>query len=230
MKHASPLITLMLGAVLGAALLMADVGLTSAVRDSAATSATAPVPIPVAQTSAPTRAVAPTASSAAASVDAVPLPAKAVYAGRVNGGGSLSILVSGHTVVAYDCSGHVEAWLWGAADGARVTLHDRTGDLLTATGVAGGVTGVMTVKGRTRTFTLSVAHRPSGLYRATATVRGATVVAGWVVLPDGSQVGAWSTDGRDVTPAPVLDLTTGRATIAGSVLTATAVDAATATF
>ena len=66
--------------------------------------------------------------------------------------------------------------------------------------------------------------KPSGLWKATAKVRGATVKAGWVVLADGNQVGMYTTDGAGGTAAPRLDAATGRATIGGAVLTAVAAD------
>ena len=61
--------------------------------------------------------------------------------------------------------------------------------------------------------------KPSGLYRATATVRNAKVVGGWIVLPDGSQVGVVTVD--DVPqPAPAIDPGTGAVTVDGAALTA----------
>jgi serine/threonine-protein kinase len=111
-----------------------------------------------------------------------------------------------------------------------VALKNRSGDRLTGTRDGGLITGSLTVQGHSWTFSLPSVAKPSGLYRATAKVRGATVVAGWVVLPDGTQVGAWSRDGRDVAPAPAVDLATGQVIVDGAALTATPPDPAATTF
>jgi hypothetical protein len=55
---------------------------------------------------------------------------------------------------------------------------------------------------------------PSGLYRATSTVRGARLVGGWIVLPSGDQVGLLNL-GRTPRPAPVLDPAAEAVTVDG---------------
>ena len=53
-------------------------------------------------------------------------------------------------------------------------------------------------------FTAAKAVKPSGLYRATAEVRGAKIDGGWIVLPDGRQVGILNRDGKPAA-APRID-------------------------
>jgi hypothetical protein len=64
--------------------------------------------------------------------------------------------------------------------------------------------------------------KPSGLYRATADVRGATIKVGWIVLPDGTQVGSLESNpdaaAPSATAAPPLDVTAGTAQDANTVL------------
>jgi serine/threonine-protein kinase len=137
------------------------------------------------------------------------------YAGKVNGGGSLAIVIKGETVVAYLCDGKNEAWLWGTAKGTAVSAKNKDGDTLTGTRGGGKIVGSITVNGKTWTFTTPSVKKPSGLYKATAKIRGAQVDGGWVVLGDGTQVGLLRRDG--VTgPAPEIDTTTGQVTIDGT--------------
>jgi serine/threonine-protein kinase len=73
------------------------------------------------------------------------------------------------------------------------------------------------------TFTAPAVTKPSGLYRATAEVRGAKVVGGWIVLSDGYQVGVVTSDDVAST-APPIDPVTGQATVNGTTITAAYVD------
>jgi len=61
--------------------------------------------------------------------------------------------------------------------------------------------------------------RPPGLYRATATVRGAKIDGGWIVLPGGKQVGVVERDGTP-SAAPEIDPETGAVTIDGQKIVA----------
>jgi serine/threonine-protein kinase len=74
-------------------------------------------------------------------------------------------------------------------------------------------------------------HKPSGLYRAIAIVRGAKIKAGWIVLPDGSQVGSLEPNTNAAAPsatrAPMLDVTTGTAHDGNTVLVATPISGVT---
>jgi serine/threonine-protein kinase len=71
---------------------------------------------------------------------------------------------------------------------------------------------------------VAAAKKPSGLYRSTSRVRGATIDAGWIVLADGTQVGSFTTDDGDPQGAPKLNTADGTAIINGSTVTATAID------
>jgi hypothetical protein len=75
------------------------------------------------------------------------------------------------------------------------------------------------------TFSAPAVHKPSGLYRSIAIVRGAKIKAGWIVLPDGTQVGSLEPNPDAAAPsaarAPMLDVTTGTAHDGNTVLVAT---------
>jgi hypothetical protein len=160
-------------------------------------------------------------------------PTKATYAGRVGGGGgSVAVSIHGSQVIAYVCNGStVEAWLKGTANGGRLTMTGKNRARLTAKYSAGKVTGDVVAHGTDYSFAVPIVNKPSGLYRATAVVRGATVKAGWIVLPDGTQVGAFEDDSNAPAPsaveAPVLNVTTGTARAGNLILYATSVDGVT---
>ena len=147
------------------------------------------------------------------------------YAGRVKGGGPLlAISVRDGVAVAYLCDGKLEAWFKGTAKAGRLTLSGKKGGALTGTFNAGRARGSVTVGQRQWQFHTPTVKKPSGLWKATAEVRGAKVEAGWVVLADGSQVGFFTRDGGAGAAAPRLDTTGGRATIDGRAMTAVAAD------
>ncbi|HEY6794685.1 MAG TPA: hypothetical protein VI248_08380 [Kineosporiaceae bacterium] len=236
MKPKGPLVTLAAGAVLAAGLLIANFSFSTAQQGASSASVAASSPSSTPSSSTPSSSMpsssmpsssipSPVATTSAAvpAADAVPM----TYAGRVTGGGSLSVVAKGTGAVAYLCDGLHEAWLWGPASADTLNLRNAKGDTLAASRGGGKLTGSLTVHGRTWTVALRTVKKPSGLYRATATVRGASVVAGWVVLPDGSQVGAWTTDDGAVTPAPPIELGSGAVTVDGQRMTATPLDPAT---
>jgi hypothetical protein len=126
--------------------------------------------------------------------------------------------VKGGRAAAYVCDGRsVEAWLTGTLTGGRLALRSKAGDQLAGTLAAEGVTGTVTVRGRQLSFTIDKAEPPAGLYRA----RTARNTIGWIVLPDGSQVGI-DNDGTPA-PAPPLDPASSTATVGGTAVTATSV-------
>ncbi|MDF5755478.1 hypothetical protein [Spongiactinospora sp. TRM90649] len=131
-------------------------------------------------------------------------PARADYAGRVKGnGGLIAVSVRGGKVIAYFCDGKAEAWFTGRAGDGEVTLKG-FGEATVSTRLGDGkASGELAIGGKTWDFTAPVAKKPSGLYRASAIVRGARVKAGWIVLADGTQTGAARLDDRPV-EAPVL--------------------------
>lgn len=201
----TPLFTLLGGVALAGVLLVLSM-------NAAASDPAQPAAAPVAQPS-PT----PSATPPPPVVEKV----NATWAGEVEGG-SATIAISVHegVAIAYLCDGKkTEAWLQGTAADGRLRLTGRKGANLTGTFGGGRATGVVAAGGREWKFTASAVSKPSGLYRATADVRGAKVVGGWIVLPDGSQVGVLTTDGVPA-PAPSLDAASGTVTVDGVVVTA----------
>ncbi|MGP3959645.1 hypothetical protein ACTWPT_26910 [Nonomuraea sp. 3N208] len=133
----------------------------------------------------------PTSSSSAA-----PVVVRADYATRVRGTrGLLAISVRGAKAIAYFCDGRTEAWFQGMANGGILTLDGFGGATVSAEIADGRAIGELSIGEERWDFTASPVRKPSGLYRATAQVRGAKLVAGWIYLPDGSRVGAVTLDG-----------------------------------
>ena len=222
MRLSGPLLTLLVGLVLGVGLLVlsanaanrSDEPAAAEVTASASPTASATETVPPAQTEPP-----PSAAPAPA-----PEP-PATYAGRVDGGAAtVAIAMNGGVAVAYVCDGRqIEAWLQGPASGGTMALIGAGEANLTGTYGNGVSAGSVAAGGKQWTFTAPVAQEPAGLYRATATVAGARVVGGWIVLPDGSQVGVMTEDGRRA-PAPPLDVATGQANVAGTPIAAERMD------
>jgi hypothetical protein len=148
-------------------------------------------------------------------------PAKlpAVFAGRTNEReASLAIATKGERAAAYVCDGRsLEAWLVGTYRNGQLVLRSKTGERLTAAVTGNTATGTFTLSGRTLRFAVAKAGPPAGLYRA----RNSTSTIGWIVLPDGKQVGV-DNDGTPA-PAPPLDTTTRAASVNGVPVTARAI-------
>jgi hypothetical protein len=212
MRYRGLLATLVAGSAV-AAVLVACGYHAGPVEQPTSTASTRPAP-PVSQSVPPTSPAAPPTSAS-------PRPAalNGTWAGRINGSRTvLAIAVTNGIAIAYLCDGRtIEAWLRGAAGGRLLGLTAvKGGGRLTGTLQGGRLRGTVTEETRDRSFDLAPVHAPSGLYRASATVRGAAVVAGWIVLPpDGRrQVGLATVAGRQVRPS-ALDLATRTATVAG---------------
>jgi hypothetical protein len=223
MKSKTPLITLLTGAALGAVLLVASMLATPQAPASPAAAAT-PAPASTAATQpSPTATVTATAN----------VPAKANYAGEVNGGGaSVAISVHGSQAIAYVCNGSViEAWLKGTAAGGHLTMTGKGHARLSAAYHFKKAAGHVIAHGIRYTFSAPAVHKPSGLYRSIAVVRGAKIKAGWIVLPDGTQVGSLERNADAAAPsatqAPMLDVTTGTAHDGSTVLVATPISGVT---
>jgi hypothetical protein len=166
-----------------------------------------------------------TATPAASGTSAPPSAAApdVTYAGSAGGGSSLAIATKNGLAIAYLCDGkRLEAWLHGTAAGGKLSLTSKqaslTGTYDTAAKTATAA-GSVTVAGKTWKFTIRAVAAPSGLYRATATVRNAQLVGGWIVLADGRQVGIVSIDGVPA-GAPPLDITARTATVEGAPVSA----------
>ena len=224
MKIKTPYITLLTGAALGVVLLVASMLATPKAPASPVAAAT-PAPASTAQPSpaSPT----PTATAVAN------VPVRANYAGEMNGGGaSVAISIHHGQAIAYVCNGSViEAWLKGTATGGHLTMTGKGHARLGATYRTKRAVGHVTAHGIRYTFSAPAVHKPSGLYRAIAIVRGAKIKAGWIVLPDGTQVGSLEPHADAATPsanrAPMLDVATGTAQDGDTVLVATPISGLT---
>jgi serine/threonine-protein kinase len=160
-------------------------------------------------------------------------PVKATYAGRVGGGGgSVAVSIHDGQAIAYVCNGStVEAWFKGTAVNGVLIMTGKNNSRFSAIYDFGKVTGDVLAHGTDYSFSLPVVNKPSGLYRATAVVRGAMIKAGWIVLSDGTQVGSVEPVANSPAPsafkAPELDVATGTARDGNIVLHAVAVDGVT---
>ncbi|MDI6104795.1 protein kinase [Actinoplanes sp. NEAU-A12] len=202
-----PLITLTAG--LATALVLLGLSMNATGNDPARRAETAAAPPPVVN------------SPTALATTATPGPERAAYAGRVNGNdAAISIAVRGDRAISYLCDGtRLEEWLRGTASGGRLDLTGRNDSRLQATYDDDATVGSVSVSGRRLTFDIAQAKPPSGLYRATAKIRNARIVGGWILLRDGSQVGIVTNNGVPA-PAPRLDPSTGTATVDGMLVTA----------
>jgi hypothetical protein len=226
MKIKTPYLTLLVGAALGAVLLVASMLATPQAPASPIAAAT---PAPASSATAQPSPASPTPTATATAN----VPARANYAGEVNGGGaSVAISIHHGQAIAYVCNGSViEAWLKGTAANGHLAMTGKGHARLSATYRTKRAVGHVIAHGVRYTFSAPAVHKPSGLYRAIAIVRGAKIKAGWIVLPDGSQVGSLepNTDAAapSATRAPMLDVTTGTAHDGNTVLVATPISGVT---
>ena len=219
MKRPGPLLTLLAGLVLG--LFMLTLNATSGTKtasssysEASPSVSTKPKPT-VTPTPTPTPTPSPTPSK--------PPVANANYAGRTDDdAASVAVSVRNGKAVAYFCDGrYKEAWLRGRVNNnGSMKLTAPNGAVLDGSIEQGKkITGTVKDEGRPYTFTADKAVKPSGLWRATAKVRGAKVDGGWIVLPNGRQTGIVTRDGK-ATSAPRIDPETGAVTVDGQQLTA----------
>lgn len=144
------------------------------------------------------------------------------YAGRTaDDTAAVSVSVRDGKAIGYFCDGRSqESWLKGdVEDDGSMRLTGTNGARLDGVLRAGKIDGTVGIRDRTWKFTAAKAVRPSGLYRATAEVRGAKIDGGWIVLPDGRQVGILNRDGKPVA-APRIDPASGAVVVDGTRLTA----------
>ena len=237
MKRNTPLITLLTGAALGVILLVASMLSTPSKAPAGYTAAATPTPASTAVTPSSPASPSPASSSPASpsptATALVTAPTRADYAGKVQGGGaSVAISIHGGQAIAYVCNGSViESWYKGTAVGGVLIMTGKNHAHLSAIYDFGKVTGDVLAHGTDFQFAVPVVHKPSGLYEATAVVRGATVKAGWIVLSDGAKVGSLEADADAAAPsaaqAPALDVTTGTAQDGSTVLHAVRVSGVT---
>jgi hypothetical protein len=219
MASKGPLLTLLGGGLLATGLLVASVAATAGERDGEVD--------PVAAGATPTAEPTPTAglSPSPEAPEAEPEePAEetepVTNVGDVDGGGaSVAIVLNGDEAIAYVCDGEIEEWLEGTASDGELSLSSDDGEL-TASYDEDGAAGDITALGESWSFTVDEVAPPEGLYRVADTILGgAEVDGGWIVLPDGRQVGVLTVDGES-TSAPELDTETGEVTIDDGTVTA----------
>jgi hypothetical protein len=152
----------------------------------------------------------PSAASPAPSQTGEPLKSPdAVFVGRDESGEmAVGIAVKGGRAVGYLCDGRsVEAWLGGTVTGGRVTLDEPNGPGTVFADINGSrITGIAVARDDEFDFALTKAESPAGLYRQ----QDGDTKIGWIVYPDGDQVGIANTGGQ-ARPAPALDPTSGDA-------------------
>jgi hypothetical protein len=273
MKPSTPVITLLAGAALGVAVLVASTLQTSSAAPvnpyaatspaSAATAATLPAPassgavvtLPPSASSAATSTPTASAASIPTTAPAVSgtVPANADYAAQVSAGGesgggsggggggsggggggsgshegaAVAVSVHGNKAVAYVCDGHkVGHWFNGTVKGGKLDLAGQNGAHITLNYRSSKAAGYVMADGHQYTFSAPTLHgHRSGLYESIAMVHGVKVKFGWIVLPNGYQVGSAiaNPDSADpqVTPAPPLDAATGTADDDGVAIIAT---------
>ncbi|MET8136709.1 hypothetical protein [Streptomyces sp. NPDC005251] len=215
MKRPGPLLTLLAGLVFGVFMLSLNAmtgtkNASNPYRQSSPGVSVSPSAPPASSSPSPSTSPSPSPSRSA-----VP---NADYAGRTDDNSSaVAISLRGGKAIAYFCDGHdKESWLKGdVKDDGTMKLTGGNGDELNGTLQDGKrIRGTAYVGGKRYGFTADRAIKPSGLYRATATVRGAKVDGGWIVLPGGKQVGVVERDGTP-SAAPSIDPETGAVTIDG---------------
>jgi hypothetical protein len=133
---------------------------------------------------------------------------EAVYAGRSSGNQvTLAIVTDGDKAAAYVCNGRtIQAWLQGSVNGNQVTMTGLHGTSLSGSLSGLAMFGTVTPSaGLSFPFSAALSPRPAGVYQARIAVNGLATRIGWVVLPDGSQVGV-AVAGPTRYAAPPLDL------------------------
>lgn len=250
MKHRGPLVTLLVTAAAFAVLVVANVVQSDGGADAQAPAATgspapsgppptvatldpgtAPTAPPSTVTLEPTTpapTTQPPTTEPPATQPPTGFPAKATYAGRTaDRRATIAIAVLNGRAAGYFCDGRsIEAWLTGTASGGVVTLRSKAGDTVRAQLTDGSLAGTIQVAGRTLSFDADAAKAPAGVYRGRGSAGGATTTIGWIILPDGSQVGISSAAGRR-TPAPRLDPARGAVVVGNTVIPADPVSGAT---
>ena len=245
MKIPTPVITLIVGLALAASLLVSSMSAVSgektaraqAAASAGASAAASTGTADTASTAQPTAASSPSASaspSTSGTAHGFVIPPHANYVGEVQGNlGSVAIVVHDTFAVAYFCNGKTqEAWFKGTPHSGNLSMTGKKSATLTANYALGHARGTVTVDGIAHVFSIIAVHKPSGLFQSIAVVRGATVKAGWIVLPDGTtQIGSLEPDSNSATPsaqtAPKLDLATLTAQDGDTTLTATPIDGET---
>lgn len=232
MKVPTPVITLIVGAALAASLLFSSMTAVSAKKDALAeASASAAASATAAATA--SAEPAPSASPSPTPARGFVVPPHANYVGKAMGNeGSVALVVHDHFAIAYYCNGSTEeAWLKGTPHDGKLSMKGKDNASLTADYALGHARGRVVVHGTAHIFSIIAVHKPSGLYQSIATVRGASIKAGWIVLADGTQVGSLEPDANSARPsarsAPELDIPSLTARDGDTTLVAKPIDAET---
>jgi hypothetical protein len=217
MRYKGPILTLAAGLVVATVLMVLNLNAT---RDRDTRNAAADA---VAPTSA-----APATSEPAPTTEPPPPPAPpATYAGKVSGGrATIAIATKDGQAIAYLCDGRsIEAWLQGTASNGELVLTGADNASLSGVFNDGTASGIISAEGRSWEFAVPVVKPPSGLYRATANVRNAEFVAGWIWV-DGVQVGL-GVLGGSVIEVPPVDPAAGTVSVDGTPVSVNPVDGTT---
>jgi hypothetical protein len=224
--HRSPLVTL-LGLVVAFAIMFGVNLASSAPRggyaagpspspsDTAATSPASPTSASPSSES-PSPSPASPSPSASETEEVEKFPNKVVYAGRTeDDSAAIAVAILGDKAAAYLCDGRdVESWLRGTVDGDQISLRNKNGTShLEAKLIHGALEGKIELADDELHFLIKEAKPPAGLYRA----RGTKTTIGWIILPDGSQVGI-QTSGEESAPARKLDPYNPEVTVDGEQL------------
>ncbi|TMR07726.1 hypothetical protein ETD86_50770 [Nonomuraea turkmeniaca] len=202
MSRLGPVITLAAGAVLAAGLGVASITATPAANTTAAADNNPAAEAPAAEENTAQPSPSP-AKSEAKRIE------KADYGGRVKGNGALiAISIRDGKAIGYFCDGRTEAWFKGSQTADGVSLKGVAGGNVNAELGGGRAKGWVSLGGKKWSFVAPTVVKPSGLYRATALVRGAQFKAGWIRVknPNGgyTTVGA-ATEGGSRVPVPELN-------------------------
>ncbi|MBB5826309.1 hypothetical protein ACGFI4_25700 [Micromonospora carbonacea] len=231
MKRMTPLLTLVTGAGMAAVLfaMSAQAAPTAAPPkvDAAPPASAADAP-PAPSGSQPPElspgaSAPPSAAPGATDVPAAGTPEQKVdasWTGRLNNGASIAITSRDGAAEAYVCDGKdMELWLRGTAADGKLALDGKNAKL-TGTFDGSEATGKLTIGGDTTTFTAkATAGTAPVVYRATPQLRDAGVDGGWILRPDGTQIGVLTWNGRPI-PAPPLDPAFGTTIVEGLTVTA----------
>lgn len=137
--------------------------------------------------------------------------ADAVYAGKDEAGKmTVAIAVKDGQAVGYLCNGRsIDAWLTGTATDGQLALEAPEKDATIYGDVTvDSATGIAVVADYEFDFEINPVKPPAGLYRK----KDDDSTIGWIVLPDGRQVGVANTNGAKK-PAPALDPESGEADV-----------------
>jgi hypothetical protein len=222
MAQHGPLVTavVVVGGLIGLMTVNASGGLVTTAGEQAPAATSTTAPPPTATTDAPPAEEAPPQATTT-TTEAPPaptFPAEVVYAGRATGSKlAIAVAVKDGEAAAYLCDGaNVEAWLKGTAKDGKVDLRSSDGVNTLTGGLDGAaLAGSVLLGGQQQAFSIVTAPAPAGLYRG----EGGETTIGWIVLPDGTQVGiAKSAAGAG--PAPELDPATGAVRVGGATVAA----------